>query len=100
MPQQLTTSGKHMTGANSPSTKPEKRSSSLRAELERLSGQEVVLARVLRNSDQHIGKLAERFVFINWWGETPEVIEEEEQHIIDLLKQYDAALAQEAGEGR
>jgi hypothetical protein len=50
---------------------------------------------VLRNSDQHTGKLAERFVYLNWWGETPEEIEPEEQHIIDLLKQYDEALAQE-----
>jgi hypothetical protein len=28
-------------------------------------------------------------VFINWFGETPDVIEPEEQHIIDLLKKYD-----------
>lgn len=51
---------------------------------------------MLRNLDQHIGKLAERYVQINWWGETPEVIEPEEQHIIDLLDEYDAALAREA----
>jgi hypothetical protein len=48
---------------------------------------------VLRNSDQHIGRLAERFIFTNWFGETPEEIEPEEQHIIDLLNEYDAALA-------
>jgi hypothetical protein len=78
-----------MIAEKSHSTKPETPSSILRAELERLSGPEAALARVLRNSDQHIGKLAERFVFINWFGETPDVIEPEEQHIIDLLKKYD-----------
>ncbi|WP_143130840.1 hypothetical protein [Bradyrhizobium arachidis] len=52
---------------------------------------------VLRNLDQHIGRLAERYVQINWWGETPEVIEPEEQHIIDLLNEYDAALKHDNG---
>jgi hypothetical protein len=75
-----------------PSAKPETSSSILRAELERLSGYEAALALVLRNSDQHTGRLAERFVFTNWFGETPEEIEPEQQHIIALLKAYDEAL--------
>ncbi|GAB9186173.1 MULTISPECIES: hypothetical protein [Bradyrhizobium] len=56
------------------------------------------MARLLPIRDQHIGKLAEGFIAINWWGEEPEVIEPEEQHIIDLLREYDAALIQEASE--
>ncbi|MEY9397950.1 hypothetical protein ABIF66_008769 [Bradyrhizobium japonicum] len=56
------------------------------------------MARLLQHRDQHIGRLADGFVAINWWGEVPEVIEPEEQHIIDLLWEYDAALAQEASE--
>jgi hypothetical protein len=95
MPQPLTTSGERMIAGKSHLDRLETPSSTLRAELERLSGHEAALARVLRNSDQHTGKLAERFVFINWFGETPEEIEPEEQHIIDLLKQYDEALARE-----
>jgi hypothetical protein len=51
----------------------------LRAELERLSGQDVVLRLVLRHLDQHSGKLAEGC--INWWGETPEEIEPEERAV-------------------
>ncbi|MEY9239165.1 hypothetical protein ABIF68_006785 [Bradyrhizobium japonicum] len=47
--------------------------------------------------DQHIGKLAAGFVGINWWGETPEVIEPEEQYIIDLLNEYDLALKNDHG---
>ncbi|WP_441254303.1 hypothetical protein [Bradyrhizobium sp. 613_E4_N2_2] len=50
------------------------------------------MALVLRHLDQRIGRLAETFIQINWWGEEPEVIEPEEQHIIDLLREYDAAL--------
>jgi hypothetical protein len=63
----------------------------LRAELDCLSGHEAALKLVLRTSDQHIGKLAERFVRLNWFGETPAEIEPEEQYIIDLLNAYDAA---------
>jgi hypothetical protein len=66
--------------------------STLRAELERLSGQDTILKLVLRNSARHTGKLADAYVGINWWGETPEEIEPEEQHIVDLLKKYDASL--------
>jgi hypothetical protein len=95
MLQLLTTSGRHMTVATSQSNVPEKRSSILLAELERLSGQEAALARLLHGAAPPIGKLAEGFVQINWWGETPEVIEPEEQHIIDLLNEYDAALKDE-----
>lgn len=84
--------------ATSQSTKPEAQSSILLAELVRLSGHEAALARLLPIRDQHIGKLAEGFIAINWWGEEPEVIEPEEQHIIDLLREYDAALIQEASE--
>jgi hypothetical protein len=47
---------------------------------------------LLRIRDQHIGKLADGYVAINWWGETPEEIEPEEQHIIDLLRQLDKLL--------
>ena len=47
---------------------------------------------MLRHLDLHIGKLAYWYVHINWWGETPEEIEPEEQHIIDLLNEYDASL--------
>jgi hypothetical protein len=75
-----------------PLTKHEKKSSTLLAELEHLSGQDVVLRRVLRGQDRLIGKLAAMYVTINWWGETPEEIEPEEQHIIDLLNEYDASL--------
>jgi hypothetical protein len=50
------------------------------------------LRHVLRNSDQLTGRLADAFIAKNWWGETPEVIEPEEQHIIDLLREYDEAL--------
>ena len=84
-----------MTVAKSVSTKPETPSSILLAELERLSGHEAALARVLRTSHLHTGKLAERFVFLNWFGDKPDVIEPEEQHIIDLLKKYDETLARE-----
>ncbi|WP_340667877.1 hypothetical protein [Bradyrhizobium ottawaense] len=56
------------------------------------------MLRLLHYRDRHIGKLAEGYIAINWWGEEPEVIECEEQHIIDLLNEYDAALAQEASE--
>ena len=84
--------------ATSQSIKPEKLSSTLLAELVRLSGHEAALARLLQHRDQRIGRLAESFIQINWWGEEPEVIEPEEQHIIDLLNEYDAALAQEASE--
>ena len=47
---------------------------------------------MLRNSARHTGKLADAYVGINWWGETPEEIEPEEQYVIDLLKKYDASL--------
>jgi hypothetical protein len=64
--------------------------------LERLSGQDVVLRLVLRDLAQHtdkvIGRLGDHYIHINWWGETPEEIEPEEQHIIDLLREYDASL--------
>ncbi|WP_441253875.1 hypothetical protein [Bradyrhizobium sp. 613_E4_N2_2] len=85
-----------MTVATSASTEPEQQSSTLLAELERLSGQDVALARLLHHRDRHIGKLAEGFIAINWRRQVPEVIEPEEQHIIDLLCEYDAALAHEA----
>jgi hypothetical protein len=49
--------------------------STLRAELERLSGQDTILKLVLRNSARHTGKLADAYVGINWWGETPEEID-------------------------
>jgi hypothetical protein len=38
-------------------------------------------------------RIADAYVGINWWGETPEEIEPEEQEIIGLLKEYDASLA-------
>lgn len=50
-----------MTVATSASTEPEQQSSTLLAELERLSGQDVALARLLHHRDRHIGKLAEGF---------------------------------------
>ena len=53
------------------------------------------MTHVLRHSDQHIGKLAEGFIGLNWCGEEPELIEPEEQLIIDLLNQYDAELLAE-----
>ncbi|WP_445215472.1 hypothetical protein ACKWRH_23625 [Bradyrhizobium sp. Pa8] len=52
---------------------------------------------MLHNLHRHIGKLAEGYIGINWWGEEPEVIEPEEQHIIDLLNEYDAALKNDNG---
>jgi hypothetical protein len=38
------------------------------------------------------GGLAAGYISTNWWGETPEEIEPEEQHVIHLLKEYDASL--------
>jgi hypothetical protein len=60
-----------------------------------MSGQDVVLRLVFRDLDQYIarpGGLAAGYISINWWGETPEEIEPEEQRVIDLLKEYDASL--------
>ncbi|QIO34331.1 hypothetical protein [Bradyrhizobium sp. 1(2017)] len=54
------------------------------------------MAQVLHIKDRLTGRLAKEFIQINWWGEEPEVIECEEQHIIDLLNEYDAARASEA----
>jgi hypothetical protein len=92
----LTTSGGLTTVAKSRSAKRATKSSTLRAELERLSGHSAALRLALRDLGQHTdkvgGRLADHYVSINWWGETPEEIEPEEQHVIDLLKKYDASL--------
>ena len=92
MREPLTTSGRLTTVATSASTKHAEKSSTLRAELERLSGHEAALALVIRDLDQRIGRLADSFVAINWWGEEPGDLDPEDQRIIDLLNQYDAEL--------
>jgi hypothetical protein len=77
-----------MTAENSQQTKPEARYSTLLAELEHRSGQHPVLKRLLRD-----GRLptVEEYIDVNWWGELPEEIDVEEQEVIELLKQLEAA---------
>ena len=55
----------------------------------------LVLRIVFRRLDQYLarpGGLRAGYISINWWGETPEEIEPEEQYIIDLLNECDASL--------
>ena len=67
------------------STKPATTSSTLRAELERLSGDDPVLALLLRRKDR---PTAEDYIATNWpTGDLPEEVDEEEMHIIELLRE-------------
>jgi hypothetical protein len=66
-------------------TKRENASSTLRAELERLSGHDPVLKRLLQIDPR---PTAEEYIS-SQWGNLPEEIDDEEQNVIDLLKELE-----------
>jgi hypothetical protein len=74
-----------MTVAKSHSTKQGTASSTLRAELARLSGHDPVLEHLLRIEAQPTAKDYVQ----SQWGNLPEEIDDEEQHVIDLLKELE-----------
>lgn len=74
-----------MTVAKSQSIKQETASSTLRAELARLSGHDAILALLLRLKDQ---PTADDYI-ASQWGNLPEEIDEEEAHIINLLRELE-----------
>ena len=78
-----------MTPEKSQPTKPETRSSILLAELARLSGDDPVLKRLLQWKDR---PTAEEYIQANW-GTPPETIDDEEHHVIELLKELETAPA-------
>jgi hypothetical protein len=34
---------------------------------------------------------AENYIALNWWGELPEEMDEDELHVIDLIRQHEAS---------
>ena len=73
----------------STSTKHEIRSSTLRAELVRLSGDDPVLARLLQLKDR---PTVDDYIDTNWpTGGVPEEMDDEELRVIELLKELGQA---------
>ncbi len=72
---------------NLTSTKQGKQSSMLLAELESRAGHDPVLELLLRREALPTAK---DYIDVNWWGELPPEIDNEEQEIIDLLTALEA----------
>ena len=84
-------SGEHLTAEKSASTTHATRSSALVAELERLSGHDPVLEHLLRRSAL---PTADEYIDMQWMGVMPEGVDEEEQHVIDVLRELETAQRQ------
>jgi hypothetical protein len=59
----------------------------LLAELESRAGLDPILERLLRHE---VRPTADAYIAMNWWGELPPEIDNEEQEIIDLLNALEA----------
>lgn len=72
--------------AKSQHSKPETASSTLRAELERLSGDDPVLEQLLQTRAQPTAK---EYIETQWWDGLPEEIDDEEARVIELLRELE-----------
>jgi hypothetical protein len=68
--------------------RPEKPSLILPEALVSQLGQNEVLQRLIR---ERLPLTAENYIALNWWGEPPEEMDEDELHIIDLLRHHEAS---------
>ena len=48
----------------------------------------MVLQRLIR---EKLPLTAENYIALNWWGELPEEMDEDELHVIDLIRQHEAS---------
>jgi hypothetical protein len=67
--------------------KREEQSSALPEGLVHLLGQNEVLQRLIR---ERLPLTADNYIALNWWGEMPEEFDEDDLHVINLLRQHEA----------
>ena len=76
-----------MQGTSQPN-KQEKLSSILPEDLANLLGQNEVLQRLIREG---LPLTVKNYIDLNWWGDTPEELDEEEIHLLELLHQCEVS---------